>query len=329
MSRIPDYGDVERAAERIRGKAVRTPLLYSPQLSEEYSAEVFLKPENLQRMGAFKFRGAYNAILAIGDAASSGIVTCSSGNHAQGIAEAARLAGTSSTIVMPTDAPDIKKAGVIRCGGTIVDYDRMTEDRDAVAEAVLAERGGTMIHPYNNADVIAGQGTVGMEIADDCEQLGISPDKVLVPCGGGGLAAGIAVAMNARLPDCTIHTVEPAGFDDYARSLKTGVREQNPETGGSVCDALLAVAPGEIGFAINLEHCGEGLVVSDLEALQAAGYACRMLKLVVEPGGAVGLAALRGRQLEAAGKTIVIVLSGGNIEDAMLARALGEYSKSQ
>ena len=329
MAHLPEYRDIEQAAERIRGKAVRTPLLYAPQLSEELSAEIYLKPENLQRMGAFKFRGAYNAILAVGDDARSGIVTCSSGNHAQGVAEAARLAGISSTIVMPTDAPDIKKAGVIRCGGTIVDYDRMTEDRDAVADAVLVERGGTMIHPYNNADVIAGQGTVGVEIADDCAELGISPHAVLVPCGGGGLAAGIAVAMNARFGACTVHTVEPEGFDDYARSLKSGNPERNPATGGSVCDALLAVAPGEVGFAINRELCGEGLVVSDLEALQATGYACRMLKLVVEPGGAVGLAALRNGRLGATGKSIVIVLSGGNIEDAMLARALDEYSRSQ
>lgn len=329
MTGVPDYNDILRAAERIRGKAVRTPLLYSPLLSEEFSAEVYLKPENLQRMGAFKFRGAYNAVLALGEDAKSGIVTCSSGNHAQGVAEAARLAGVPATIVMPSDAPEIKRAGVIRCGGAIVDYDRMSEDRDAVAEAVLAERGGTMIHPYNNADVIAGQGTVGMEIADDCAGYGVVPDKVLVPCGGGGLTAGIAIAMHARLPGCKVHTVEPAGFDEYARSLKSGKREQNPVMGGSVCDALLAVSPGEIGFAINRKLCGEGLVVDDGEALQAAGFACRMLKLVVEPGGAVGLAAIRSGRLDAAGQTVVIVLSGGNIEDAMLARALDEYSKNQ
>lgn len=329
MARIPDYGDIENAAERIRGKAVRTPLLYSPLLSEQYSARVYLKPENLQRMGAFKFRGAYNAIMALGANAGYGIVTCSSGNHAQGIAEAARLAGVPATIVMPTDAPEIKKAGVIRCGGTIIDYDRMSEDRDAVAETVLARQGGTMIHPYNNAQVIAGQGTVGLEIAEDCDKYGVRPDKVLVPCGGGGLASGIAVAIEARLPGCTVHTVEPAGFDDYARSLKAGERQRNPAAGGSVCDALLAVSPGELGFAINLELCGEGLVVDDREALQAVGYACRMLKLVVEPGGAVGLAALRGGLIEPADKTIIVVLSGGNIEDAMLSRALDEYSKSR
>lgn len=328
MTRMPDYGDIERAADRIRGKAIRTPLLYSPLLSAELSADIYLKPENLQRMGAFKFRGAYNAIAAIGGAAKSGIVTCSSGNHAQGIAEAARLAGVPSAIVMPSDAPQIKKAGVLRCGGEIIDYDRKTEDRDAVAAAVLAERGGTMIHPYNNAHVIAGQGTVGLEIADDCADLGISPDHVLVPCGGGGLTAGIAVAMKTRLPDCRVHTVEPAGFDDYARSLRSGKREHNPATGGSVCDALLAVSPGEIGFAINRELCGEGLVVDDREALRAAGYACRMLKLVVEPGAAAALAALRGGRIDTDGKAIVVILSGGNIEDAMLARALDEYSKS-
>ena len=328
MTKGPDYRDIERAAQRIRGKAVRTPLLHSPLLSEEFSADIYLKPENLQRMGAFKFRGAYNAVSALGDDAKAGIVACSSGNHAQGIAEAARLAGVPSTIVMPSDAPEIKKAGVLRCGGTIVDYDRMTEDREAVAEALLADQGGTMIHPYNNTDVIAGQGTVGLEIADDCAEMGIEPAAVLVPCGGGGLTAGIALAMSERFSDCRVHPVEPAGFDDYSRSLKTGKRERNEKAGGSVCDALLVVTPGEIGFEINQCHCAEGIVIDDRQALQAVGFACRMLKLVVEPGGAAALAALRNSRLDVAGRTVVIVLSGGNIEDAVLIRAFEEYAKA-
>lgn len=329
MGETPDYDDIERAAERISDHVIRTPLLWSPVLSEQLEARVFFKPENLQRTGTFKFRGGYNAVSALGPAAAGGIVTCSSGNHAQGVAEAARLAGVSATIVMPADAPEVKKAGVIRAGGRIVDYDRMNEDRDTVAEAVLAEKGGNMIHPYNNADVIAGQGTVGLEIAEDCERIGVVPDHVLVPCGGGGLTAGIALAMHARIPDATVHPVEPAGFDDYARSLQSGRRESNRALGGSVCDALLAVSPGVMGFEINRRHCGPGLVVDDEDALQAVGFACRMLKLVVEPGGAAALAALRTGRLPAKGRTIVVVLSGGNIEDATLARALSSYSAAQ
>ncbi len=319
---VPTFADVEKAAHRIAGRAVRTPLLHSPVLSEETGAKVFLKPENLQRIGAFKFRGAFNAISALGEAASAGIVACSSGNHAQGIAEAARLIGVASTIVMPSDAPLVKKTGVLRAGGRVVDYDRAREDRDAIAEAIVREQGGTLIHPFNNGDVIAGQGTVGLEIAEDCARLDIVPGLVLVPCGGGGLTAGITLAISAKFPEAKVHPVEPAGFDDYGRSLQSGSREENPVAGGSVCDALLTSSPGEIAFEINKRFCAPGLVVDDEEALAAVGFACRRLKLVVEPGGAVALAALRAGRLAVQGETCVVVLSGGNIEDEMLARAL-------
>jgi len=298
-------------------------------LSEMLDANVYLKPENLQRKGSFKFRGAFNAVSALGEAARAGIVACSSGNHAQGIAEAARLAGVASTIVMPADAPAIKKAGVISAGGRVVDYDRASEDRDAVAAAIIAEHGGTLIHPYNNIDVIAGQGTVGMEIADDCDRLGVAPDHLLVPCGGGGLTAGIATAMHARYPDALVHPVEPASFDDYGRSLKSGQPESNEAMSGSICDALLAPSPGSIGFAINKVLCGPAFTVDDDDALMAVGFACRLLKLVVEPGGAVALAALQTGCLPLKGKTCVVVLSGGNLEDEMLARALAFYQAAQ
>lgn len=325
MASVPEFSDVERAAGRIAGRAVRTPLLHSPALSERFEATVFLKPENLQRMGSFKFRGAFNAVSALGEAASAGVVACSSGNHAQGVAEAARLCGVSATIVMPADAPQIKKSGVIAAGGRVVDYDRVSEDRDAVAAAIIQEQGGTLIHPYNNFDVISGQGTVGLEIAEDCERLGVTPDHVLVPCGGGGLTAGSALAMKARFPGALVHPVEPAGFDDYGRSLKTGQLQSNENLSGSVCDALLAPSPGPIGFEINRTLCGPALSVDDDAALLAVGYACRTLKLVVEPGGAVALAALRSGSLPVRGKTCVIVLSGGNLEDEMLARALALF----
>lgn len=325
MNSVPDYDDIQKAAGRLAGLAVRTPLLHSPLLSELFGGEIYLKPENLQRKGAFKFRGAFNAVAALGDAARTGIVACSSGNHAQGIAEAARLAGVPATIVMPADAPQVKKDGVISAGGRIVDYDRLTEDRDAVAAGIIEAEGGTFVHPYNDPNVIAGQGTVGLEIAEDCERSGIEPDHVLVPCGGGGLTAGIATAMHARFPQARVHPVEPAGFDDYSRSLSAGERVSNKALGGSICDALLAPSPGEIGFEINRHFCGEAFVVDDDAALLTVGFACRQLKLVVEPGGAVALAALREGCLSAGGKTVVVVLSGGNIEDNMLMRALARY----
>jgi threonine dehydratase len=328
MVSIPTFEDIERAAGRLAGFAVRTPLLRSPLLSDKTGADVYLKPENLQRTGSFKFRGAFNAINALGDAAEPGIVACSSGNHAQGIAEAARLAGVPATIVMPADAPQIKKAGVTSAGGRIVDYDRVSEDRDAIADGIIAEEGGTLIHPYNNFHVIAGQGTVGLEIAEDCERLGIAPDHVLVPCGGGGLTAGIATAMHARIAKARVHPVEPAGFDDYGRSLKSGKRESNEKLGGSICDALLAPSPGEIGFEINRALCGEGYAVDDDDALLAVGFACRLLKLVLEPGGAVALAALMKESLPLAGKTCVVVLSGGNLEDDMLMKGLARYRET-
>ena len=329
MTSGPDYRDIERAAARLAGYAVRTPLLHSPVLSDMLEANVFLKPENLQRKGSFKFRGAFNAVSALGEAARAGIVTCSSGNHAQGIAEAARLAGVPATIVMPADAPGIKKSGVTSAGGRIVDYDRVSEDRDAVAAAIIAEQGGTLIHPYNNADVIAGQGTVGLEIADDCDRLGLAPDHLLVPCGGGGLTAGIATAMHARYPDALVHPVEPAGFDDYGRSLQSGKLESNSALSGSICDALLAPSPGPMSFAINKALCGPAFAVDDDDALLAVGFAGRLLKLVVEPGGAVALAALQKGCLPLKSKTFVVVLSGGNLEDEMLARALARFQASQ
>jgi threonine dehydratase len=325
MVSVPVFDDIRKAADRLAGIAVRTPLLYSPLLSEQIGGEVYLKPENLQRKGAFKFRGAFNAVTALGEAARDGIVACSSGNHAQGIAEAARLAGVPATIVMPADAPQVKKDGVISAGGRIVDYDRVSEDRDAVADRIIAEDGGTFVHPYNDPNVIAGQGTVGLEIGEDCRGLGIVPDHVFVPCGGGGLTAGIATAMHELFPDARVHPVEPADFDDYGRSLSAGERLSNEKLGGSICDALLAPSPGEIGFEINRRLCGEGFAVDDDAALLAVGFACRQLKLVVEPGGAVALAALRTGRLPAAGKTVVVVLSGGNIEDDMLMQALARY----
>jgi threonine dehydratase len=318
-----NLADIRRAADRIAGEAVRTPLLESAALAERLGGRVFLKCENLQRTGSFKFRGAYNAIAALSsDDRAAGIVAVSSGNHAQGVAEAARIFGVAATIVMPADAPSIKRAGVTGRGGRIVDYDRATEDRDAVARNLIEAAGGTLVHPYNDRNVIAGQGTIGLEIADDAEAGGIKPDAVLIPCGGGGLSAGIGTAIKARLPDSDIFIVEPTNFDDYGRSLAAGRILANRSASGSVCDALLAPSPGEIGFALNSKNLTDAFAVTDDEALAAVAYAFRALKLVVEPGGAVALAALLAGRFDCRDRTVVVVLSGGNVDEAIHARAL-------
>jgi len=325
----PTLADVERAAARIAGQAVRTPLLESPALGEFAGGRVFLKCENLQRTGSFKFRGAYNALASLPDEVRArGIVAVSSGNHAQGVAEAARLFGVPATIVMPADAPAVKRDRTRRSGARIVDYDRASEDREAVAARIMAAQGGTLVHPYNDPAVIAGQGTIGLEIAADLAAAGVPADAVLIPCGGGGLSAGIALAIRAGSPATEVWAVEPQGFDDYGRSLREGRILANPAAAGSVADALLAPSPGPIGFTLNRVNLAGGFAVSDGEALAAVAYAFRELKLVVEPGGAVGLAALLSRRHQGTRRITVVVLSGGNIDEAMLSRALASTPAS-
>ena len=319
----PTFADIREAAQRIASYAVETPLLENAALNARTGGRIFIKPEVLQRTGSFKFRGAYNAVAAL-DAGDrrQGVVAVSSGNHAQGVAEAARIFGVASTIVMPADAPATKRAGVIRRGGRIVDYDRASEDREAVAAALIAAQGGVLVHPFNDSLVIAGQGTIGLEIADDAERLGFRPDAVLIPCSGGGLAAGIGVALRAVVPATDIFIVEPRDFDDYGRSLAAGEILANRTASGSICDALLAQSPGSIGFALNRENLNGAFTVSDDEAVTAVAYAARALKLVVEPGGAAALAALLAGRYDCRDKSVVVVLSGGNIDEAMLTRAL-------
>ncbi len=316
----PSFDDVRAAAQRIRAEAVRTPLL---PLSLPGGGMAFVKAENLQRTGSFKFRGAYNRLSMIPpDDRKAGVVACSSGNHAQGVAEAARLLGMPATIVMPADAPAMKIARTRASGATVVPYDRATEDREAIANRIAAETGATFVHPYNDPGVIAGQGTVGLEIAEDCAAHGLRPDAVLVCCSGGGFVAGVALALEALSPETAVQAVEPAGFDDHARSLAAGRILRNERSTGSVCDALLAEAPGEIGFRIALRRMSPGVVVTDDEALAAVAFAAREMKLVAEPGGAVALAALLTGKVPVEGRTVVAVLSGGNIDDGMLKRAL-------
>jgi threonine dehydratase len=319
----PRFEDLCAAQDRLAGVAVRTPLIASPDLDAAAGGRVLLKAEILQRTGSFKFRGAYNAIAALGEEGrSKGVAACSSGNHAQGVAAAAALFGTPATIVMPHDAPAPKRQRTQDLGARIVGYDRATESREAIAGEIVAQTGAAFIAPYDDPFVIAGQGTAGIEIVEQARELGLVPDMVLVPCSGGGLTAGIALALEALSPDCAIFTVEPAGFDDYARSLEAGERKENARPAGSVCDALLAPGPGQLTFAINRERVAGGLVVSDEEALAAVAYAWRELRLVVEPGGAAGLAAVLSGRIDTRGRTVAVVLSGGNVDPSLYCRII-------
>ncbi|MFG1478991.1 threonine/serine dehydratase [Xanthobacter sp. V4C-4] len=319
---LPTAADVDAAALRLKGVAVRTPLLFSPVLSDRVGTRVFLKPETLQRTGSFKFRGAYNRIAQIpADAVAAGVVACSSGNHAQGVAAAAALRGMPAVIVMPNDAPALKRARTLALGAEVVGYDRATEDRDAIARAIAAARGAVMVPPYDDPDVIAGQGTVGLEIAEDLAAQGLAPDLVAANTSGGGLIAGIALAVKARVPAARVVACEPAGFEDHARSFRSGVRERNAAPTGSFCDALLAPTPGEVTFAVTRQLVGEAAAADDAEVARAVAYAFTELKLVVEPGGAVALAALLEGRLQAKG-TVVIVLSGGNVDAETFTRCL-------
>lgn len=323
MTRLPTHADVVAAAERLKGRAVRTPLLSSPVLDAATGARVFLKPECLQRTGSFKFRGAFNALSLIpeGDR-PKGVVACSSGNHAQGVAEAARLFGVEATILMPADAPALKIARTRRSGATVVTYDRASEDREALTRKLAADKGADLVHPFDDARVIAGQGTIGLEIVEDLKALGLPPDLVLTPASGGGLAAGIALGLEAEAPRAQVVMVEPVGFEDQARSLAAGERVTNPKTSGSICDALLSPTPGVLTFAVAQARGSAAVAASDAEALKAMAFAAAELKLVLEPGGAVALAALLEGRVDVAGRTVVVVLSGGNVDPALFASAI-------
>jgi threonine dehydratase len=298
--------------------------LSPPVLSDRVGTKVFLKPEVLQRTGSFKFRGAFNKLSSIPmSARGGGVVAFSSGNHAQGVAAAAQILNMRATIVMPADAPLSKRERTKAYGAEVVLYDRDREDREAIARDIAAKRGATLVPPYDDPMVIAGQGTVGREIAEDMTALGIAPDIVVAPVSGGGLIAGVATAVKARFPEAMLMSAEPEAFDDHARSLRAGKREAHSSKGRTICDALMASIPGEITFAINSRLLTKGLTASDAEVGTAVGFAFRELKLVVEPGGAVGLAALLAGRIDINGKNVVIVLSGGNVDEDLYARLIG------
>jgi threonine dehydratase len=318
---LPTAADVDEAARRLAGVALRTPLLRSAALDAITGGRVFLKAETLQHTGSFKFRGAYNKLAAIPiERRSGGVVAFSSGNHAQGVAAAARLLGMPCVIVMPHDAPRAKHQRTAALGAEIVLYDRVRGDREAIAADIAARRGATLVPPYDDALIIAGQGTAGREIVEDLAALGLVPDVVVVTASGGGLTAGIALAVKARAPDAALYTAEPQGFDDHARSFRSGQREQNAEMTGTICDALMARTPGKLTFAINRSLVGAGVVASDEEVAAAVAFAFAELKLVVEPGGAVALAALMTGKIDVTGKVAVAVLSGGNVDPELFFR---------
>ncbi len=319
----PTIADIEAAAGRLRGQAVPTPLLESEALNRAIGGRLLVKAEVLQVTGSFKFRGAYNAIgLLDASARARGVVAFSSGNHAQGVAAAARRHGTTAVIVMPADAPDVKREGTLAWGARIVAYDRIKDDREGIARRIAADEGRVLIAPYDDPAIVAGQGTVGLELAAQAAAAGARLDAVLVPCGGGGLIAGCAIALGAKSPGTAVWAVEPEGFDDTARSLAEGTRQGVRPGAASIADALMAPMPGSLTFAINRTLLAGGLAVPDRAMLEAMATGFRHLKIVIEPGGAVALAAVLGATFDARGKTIAVVASGGNVDPATFARAL-------
>ena len=323
MMQLPTYDDVLAARGRIASLVVRTPMLRNPLLDQLTGGIILLKPETLQRTGSFKLRGASNAILQL-DAAQrrAGVVTHSSGNHAQATAFAAASVGAKAMIFMPDDAPAIKVESTQRWGAEIRRYDRHTDDREGMTRAHAEATGAVLVPPFDHPDVIAGQGTLAIELVEDAEAAGLTMDAMLACTGGGGLIAGCALAIEGASPGTKLYAVEPAGWDDTGRSLASGQRETNAPGGSTLCDALLANSPGQLTFAVNQPRLAGGIAVTDAEVMAAIRFAFSHLKLVVEPGGAVCLAALLAGKFDARGKIVGAVLSGGNVDPDVFGRAL-------
>ena len=321
---------IRSAAERLKGQAQRTPLLSSEFINEAAGRRVWIKPECLQHTGSFKFRGAWSAISGLSDTdRQRGVLGYSSGNHAQGVALAAKRHGIPAVIVMPSDAPKLKIDNTRAMGAEIVLYDRATEDRDVIGSRLAEDRGLTLIRPFDEPLVIAGQGTTGLEIASQAAEVGVAEADVLICCGGGGLTSGIALALEAEAPGLRARPVEPEGFDDVARSLRSGGIERNNRTSGSLCDAIITPSPGKITFPIMQRLCGPGLVVTEDEAMRAIAQAYLRLKVVAEPGGAVALAAALFRQDQIVGDDVIVVISGGNVDPDVFTKALTTLEAEQ
>lgn len=328
MSSLPTFADVQAAARRLEGVAIRTPLLENARVNDRLGGRLFLKAECLQRTGSFKIRGAYNFLASMSEAErKKGAVGWSSGNHAQGLAEAGRLLGVKTTIVMPADAPALKVANTRASGAEVVLYDRVKDSREEIGMGIAQKTGATIVPPYDHPWILTGQGTAGLELAEQANALGVTLDAVAAPCSGGGLATGVALGVKGISPTTAVHAGEPAGFDDLARSLKSGKKETNARLAGSICDALLAPTPGDVTFPLAQKVLGPGVVVSDEEVLDAMEIAFREYKLVVEPGGAVALAAALTGKLPVKGRVVAVVCSGGNVDHATFARALARHEK--
>ncbi len=315
MTHTASFEGVRNAARQLLGHAVRTPLIENPALNERVGGRVLLKAENLQRTGAFKFRGAWNRISRLTDEEKTrGVVAYSSGNHAQAVACAARMMGTSAVIVMPADSPQVKVEGVIGFGGEVRMYDRYTESREAIGAEIAASRGSILVRPFDDPFIIEGQGTVGLEIM---EQADAPLDQLLCGASGGGLIGGINLAMEALSRETRVIGVEPEAYNDTQLSLAAGERvTYAPVTRPSICDALMTDRPGELTFPINQRLAGV-VTVSDAEVAAAVAFAFKVLKLVVEPGGAVSLAAVLAGKVECRDRTTAVVLSGGNIDPSL------------
>ncbi|MGB5131198.1 MAG: threonine/serine dehydratase [Steroidobacteraceae bacterium] len=314
---LPTFDDVESAAGRLAGIARRTPLLADTPLDELTGGRVLLKVESLQRTGSFKIRGAYNRLVQLGpDERAAGVVAFSSGNHAQGVACAAALLGMRATIVMPSDAPRAKLEGTRALGADIVLYDRERESRETIASKLAAEFGATLVPAFDDPHVIAGQGTVGLELMQQARELDATPDQVLMACSGGGLVSGSALAIRELSPTTEVICVEPTGFDDTRRSLETGRRMTNAKGARSICDALMSPSPGVLTFALMRQLLAGGVAVTDEQVQAAMAWAFRHLKLVIEPGGAVALAAVLAGQVPTHRRTTALVVSGGNVDPA-------------
>ena len=317
---------IRAASARLAGHVRRTPLLTSPFLDEIAGRRVWVKPECLQHTGSFKFRGGWSAVSGMApEVRANGVLAFSSGNHAQGVALAASRHGVPAVIIMPSDAPQMKIANTRALGAEVVLYDRATEDRDAISTRLQAERDLTLIKPFDEPLVIAGQGTCGLEIAEQAAAAGITQSDVLVCCGGGGFASGVALALEADAPGLRVRTAEPEGFDDMARSLASGVIERNERLSGSLCDAILTPQPGDLTFPILSRLAGSGLVVTEDEALNAVALAFSRLKLVAEPGGAVALAAALFHASEIEGEDVIVTISGGNVDADVFRMALERF----
>jgi threonine dehydratase len=327
LTTLPTIADIEAAAERLSGHALRTPVLESERINNQLGCRLLIKAECLQRTGSFKFRGAFNMIFGLDDSEKeNGVVAFSSGNHAQGVAAAAKILGIKATIVMPEDAPQIKIDNTRGDGAEVVLYNRADGNRVAIAEKIISETGATLVPPYDAPEIMAGQGTLGLELYEQARKQDLTLDVVLGPCSGGGMIGGTAIAFKDRSPDTEIYSVEPEGYDDTALSLAAGKRiEITPDT-PSICDALLLEIPGELTFSSNKKLLSGGLVVSEAETAQAMKTAFQEYKVVVEPGGAVALAAVLAGKIDPKGKTIGVICTGGNVDSETFRKVLeGQY----